>query len=134
MDLEGAFFFGAMPSLEAALREFGADPRKEKILRIHNAQYLDAPVADELIGFIRTEKQRGVHHSLCGIRAQHVDMLRRQGLFELLGPDDLFLENNRSRSSTVQAVGAAYLRIGPHSCDLCGKTEQKEMEPFMYTI
>ncbi len=134
MDLEGAFFFGAIPSLEAALREFSADPREEKILRIHNAQYLDAPVADELIGFVHTLKQQGTHLSICGIRAQHVDMLRRQGLFELLDPGDLFLENNLSRSSTVQAVGAAYLRIGPHPCELCGKTEQKDMEPFMYTI
>jgi len=134
MDLEGAFFFGAIPSLESALRELAADPRSEKILRIHNAQYLDAAVADTLIDFVRAEKARGVHLSICGIRKQHVDTLRRQGLFALMDPDDLYLENNLSRSSTVQAVGAAYLRIGPHACELCGEEEKTEMEPFTYMI
>lgn len=134
MDLEGAFFFGAIPSLEAALRDLAADPRPEKILRIHNAQYLDAAVADALIEFVRHEKERGVHISICGIRNQHVEMLRRQGLFELMDPEDLFLENNLSRSSTVQAVGAAYLRIGPHDCELCGEEREQEMEPFTYMI
>lgn len=134
MDLEGAFFFGAIPSLEAALRDLAADPRREKILRIHNAQYLDAAVADALIEFVRAEKSSGEHLSICGIRPQHVEVLRRQGLFELMDPGDLFLENNRSRSSTVQAVGAAYLRIGPHRCELCGEEEQTEMEPFTYMI
>lgn len=134
MEIEGVFFFGALPSLEKILEELSAQPQKIKILRLYNAQHLDAAAASELARFIREEHAKGNRIMLSGIRNAHEASLRRQGIYELVGDENLFFESSLTRTSTVQAVGAAYLRIGPHSCKLCAGEEKPKTDSFTYMI
>ena len=129
LDIEGTLFFGSLPALERGLTEFAEEPLTHKILRIHNAHHVDAAITDALEHFIAGEQAKGVAVALCGVRRRQEGILARVGLLELLGPDNVFLEKDLSRPSTVQAVRSAYLRIGDHECPLCGTKGQPGTNP-----
>lgn len=133
LDIEGALFFGALPGLEAALSDFSSESKSHKIVRIHNSHHLDASACDELRRFIERERNKNVVVILCGVRPQHIDTLRKAGLLDLLGKENVFIEESLARTSTVQAVSSAYLRIGPHDCPLCSP-ERADMDTFTYMI
>lgn len=134
VDIEGALFFGALPGLEKALADLAGQEVDFKILRLHNTNHIDAAACNKLIEFIREEQDKGVRVMLCGIRRQHFEMLDRQGVLDLLGDENFYIEENLSRTSTVVAVSKAYLEIGPHDCDLCTGNENEDPDTLSYTI
>ena len=82
--LYGALFFGAVKLIESLQDQL---PTATLVLDLKNVLYIDSSGADALADLARCCGRHGVRLSLCGLNHQPLDIARRSGLLDRLGPD-----------------------------------------------
>jgi sulfate permease, SulP family len=122
---EGEMFFGASPEFEKLLeqieQEIGPNT-KALILRLRYARNPDAVCLNLLLHFVEVMKSRGITVLLTGVRGGMVKALTNVGIIELVGQENVFLEEPKLWSSTFEAVSRAYKMIGSDRCATCFET------------
>jgi SulP family sulfate permease len=109
--LEGELFFGSTMALEEHLDWFEARAAagvKVIVLRVKRLRNPDAVGMREIDQFIRRLQAMGVRVILAGVRRDLLDGLRAAGALDALQADQVFSERQKSGSSTMEAVAAAY--------------------------
>lgn len=112
--LEGEMFFAAAASLEAQLGRIEDrvdSATRVVILRLKRARNADAVGLNLLEQFLIGMKERGVTVLFCGVRHDLLQTLKRAGMTERLGADNLFVEQPIRQTSTHQALVYAYTLI-----------------------
>lgn len=126
--LEGEMFFGAVSSLEQHLETIADAVTPETrvvVLRMKRARNPDAVGLSALDTFLADMKERGVQVLMCGVRADLLRRLRRCGMDERIGEDNLFVEQPVRETSTLLAMEHAY-RLLPSRCSHCPRRAQAE--------
>jgi len=107
-DLEGEFFFGAVPELERYLADILEETRRTGIryvvLRIRRARNPDAGAIEHLERFLQDAEKRNVMVLLAGVRPDFVKILSNVRIDRWLPPDRIFAEEDRVFSATLRAV------------------------------
>lgn len=109
--LEGELFFGSIIALDEHLGWFekrAAAGAKVIVLRVKRLRNPDAVGMREIDEFIRRMNEMGVRVILAGVRRDLLDGLRAAGALDRLEPNQVFSERQKSGSSTMEAVAAAY--------------------------
>ncbi len=119
---EGEMFFGASPEFERLLEQIEQDigPNSRAIiLRLRYARNPDAVCLNLLKHFIEEMKIRGISVLLAGVREGMLKALNNIGITELVGRDNVFLEEPKLWSSTIEAINKAYTILGNQRCSTC---------------
>jgi SulP family sulfate permease len=118
--LEGELFFGSTMALEEHLTFFeqrAATGAKVIVLRVKRLRNPDAVGMRDIDLFVRRMQESGVRVILAGVRRDLLDGLRAAGALEDLEPSQVFSERQKSGSSTMEAVAAAYAYLEAHHVD-----------------
>jgi sulfate permease, SulP family len=111
--VEGELFFGASDLFRDEIRRICVDPSlKVVILRMRNARNLDATsilALEELIKYIR-ETHR--HILICGATRDIYRVIRKSGLLQLLGRENLLTASRSPFRSTFKAIKRAQHLLG----------------------
>jgi len=117
--VEGELFFGAADLLQEQVRE-----RIEKqnlrvvILRLKNARHLDATTAFALLALHGWMRQTDRHLVLSGVHGGVLQVLKRSGLLEHLGLDNVFPAEENYALATKKALQRAQELIGTRKADI----------------
>jgi SulP family sulfate permease len=123
--LEGEFFFGAAPQLEAHLETIAAtveEGARVIILRLKRVRNPDAVCMSVLDRFIDQMQAANVLVLLCGVRPDLMKVINSSGLARRLGPERLFVFEEQAGkfwTSTLEAVRFAYEILGDDVCEIC---------------
>ena len=79
----GALFFGAVKIVEAIEDEL---PQKTLVLDLKNLIYIDSSGADALMALAQICQKKHVKLMLCGLKHQPLDIAKRTGMLDLVGP------------------------------------------------
>jgi SulP family sulfate permease len=123
--LEGEMYFGSGVSLEQHLEtiEDRVTPdTRVVVLRVKRARNPDAVGMAILERWADRMRGRGVDVVLCGVRLGMFECMKRCGLADKLGSDNVFLEQPVRQTSTMLAVRHAYDRI-VDKCPTCPRRE-----------
>ena len=82
--LYGALFFGAVKLIENLRDDL---PGKVLVLDLKNLIYIDSSGADALADLLRSCRKNGVALVVCGLQRQPLDIARRTGFLDALGPN-----------------------------------------------
>jgi SulP family sulfate permease len=106
--LEGEMFFGSVLAIDEHLDEIARRAGEVVVLRVKRIRNPDAVGLYELAQFVRKMHARGVRLLLAGARQDLMDGLRKTGLLDEIGEDQVFTEQALRGTSSVQAIRAAY--------------------------
>jgi sulfate permease, SulP family len=115
--LEGELFFGSTGALDEHLTWFeqrAAAGARVIVLRVKRLRNPDAVGMREIDLFIRRMREAGVRVILAGVRRDLLDGLRAAGALASLEASQVFSERQKSGSSTMEAVAAAYAYLEAH--------------------
>jgi SulP family sulfate permease len=133
--LEGELFFGSAPDLEMhfeTIEERAQSSTRVIVLRLKRVRNPDAVCLAVFERFIGRMKERGIHVILCGVRDDFAKVMHSSGLAAQLGKDNLFVEQEGSVSSTLDAVRFAYDLLKGDYCAFCPRRgEGKEVLYYM---
>jgi SulP family sulfate permease len=133
--LEGELFFGSAPDLEMhfeTIEERAQSSTRVIVLRLKRVRNPDAVCLAVFERFIERTKERGIHVILCGVRDDFAKVMHTSGLAAQLGKDNLFVEQEGSVSSTLDAVRFAYDLLEGDYCSFCPRRgEGKEVLYYM---
>lgn len=101
--LEGPFFFGSVDVLEQALANTHTDP-KILIIRLRWVPFMDISGLQTLEEGILALQKRGVRVMLTGANAKVESKLRKTGIIDHLGNDNLFPEFNQALRVACKAI------------------------------
>jgi SulP family sulfate permease len=87
--LYGALFFGAVKLVEEIQDHL---PSHTLVIDLKNVIYVDSSGADTLNDLARACRKNGVRLIMCGLNNQPLDIAKRSGLTDTLGPDHLFAD------------------------------------------
>jgi SulP family sulfate permease len=118
--VEGELFFGAAELFRTQIQRTCNDPSlRIIILRMRNARHLDATsvmALEELIRFLRTKER---HLIISGATRDVYRVLKNAGLIEVLGRDNMFLNNPKNPNlSTRFALKRAQELMGSEKADV----------------
>jgi len=80
----GALFFGAVKLVEAIEENL---PQKSVVLDLKNLIYIDSSGADALLALSKICQKKQVRLIICGLHHQPLDIARRTGLLNTIGPN-----------------------------------------------
>ena len=86
----GDLFFGVADELAENLDQLAAAGAKVIVLRVRRTHYIDATCLGALEDFLRRYQKHGGTLILVGLTQAFETMLRRYGLAEKFGPENLF--------------------------------------------
>jgi SulP family sulfate permease len=109
--LEGEMFFGSVLAIDEHLDEIAHRATEVVVLRVKRIRNPDAVGLYELAQFVRQMHARGVRLLLAGARQDLMDGLRKTGLLDEIGEDQVFTERALRGISTVEAIRAAYAHL-----------------------
>lgn len=111
--VEGDLFFGAADLFQDGIRRLAEDQKiKVVILRMKNARHLDATTAmalGQLLDFLRSQ---GRHLLISGVHGDVAAVLKRSGLGQRIGLENLFPAEENSNLATKKALQRAQAIIG----------------------
>jgi SulP family sulfate permease len=103
--VEGPFFFGAVENFERALASTHTDPRV-LIIRLRWVPFIDITGLQTLEEVIRDLHKRGVRVLLTGANARVKAELRKAGIIELVGRENVFKSFSRAIATCRQLAEA----------------------------
>src|SRR5262249_2609768 len=109
--LEGEMFFGSATALERHfdyMEERAAAHARVVVLRMKRVRNPDAVSLTLLRSFVDRMKERDVHVLLCGVRTALLAGMKKTGLAERLGAENIFVEERVRQTSTLLAIRHAY--------------------------
>ncbi|MEQ1567920.1 MAG: SulP family inorganic anion transporter [Myxococcota bacterium] len=115
--LEGELFFGSVIAIDEHLDEIAHRARDVVVLRVKRIRNPDAVGLYELAQFARKMHERGVRLLLAGARQDLLVGLRKTGLMDEIGEDQVFTERAMRGTSSVEAIRAAYAYLGRVDAD-----------------
>jgi SulP family sulfate permease len=127
--IEGELFFGSAPDLEKhfATIEKRAGPRTRAIvLRVKRVRNSDAVCLDVFDRFIARMRARGIQVILCGVRHDFAKVIRKSGLQDSLGKENIFREQEATFSATLAAIRFAYGLLRDDFCSTCPRRADDE--------
>ncbi|MDR2891256.1 MAG: STAS domain-containing protein [Alistipes sp.] len=109
-EIEGPFFFGIAGKFDDVMKGIGDKPRV-RIIRMRKVPFVDSTGAHNLAGLVRASHKEGITILLSGVNDGVRETLRRTGIEELVGADNVLsnidLAVARARELTVgPATGA----------------------------
>jgi SulP family sulfate permease len=139
--LEGEFFFGASPELEAHLETIARsveDGVAVIVLRMKRVRNADAVCMSVLNRFIDRMQECSVTVLICGVRPDLMKVIEASGLARRLGAERVFVfqETGRFWTSTLEAVRFAYELLGNDLCKHCPRRAKsiEEKDGWYYLI
>ena len=135
--LEGELFFGSAPDLEKHFESIAAQAQpvtRVIVLRLKRVRNPDAVCLELFAFFLVRMKERGIHVILCGVREEFAAVMRASGLESQLGKENLFIEQDGSASSTLDAVRFAYDLLKGDYCAICPRRGEAEQKVLYYMI
>jgi SulP family sulfate permease len=88
-EIEGPFFFGVAGKFDEVMKTIGDKPRV-RIIRMRKVPFVDSTGAHNLAGLVRRSQKEGITVLLSGVNEGVRETLRRTGIEELVGPDNVF--------------------------------------------
>ncbi|KKB33876.1 SulP family inorganic anion transporter [Bacillus thermotolerans] len=110
--VEGALFFGAAQLFEQALHKSIQDEPNVLILRMSKVPYIDTTGENMLKNVVKDFQARGVTIFISGVQAQPKDMMKRTGLYDMIGETGFF-------AHTGEAINAALTQLNKSQCLGC---------------
>lgn len=98
--IEGPIFFGAVKQFERAFAAMQPDP-KVLIIRLGWVPLVDFTGLQALEAAIKNLQERGIRVLLCGAKLPIETKLRKAGILDLLGQDNVFGEFDQAISTTA---------------------------------
>jgi hypothetical protein len=95
---------------------------------LHNP---DADGLTLLEGFLERMRARGVQVIMCGVRARLYETMKKAGMAERLGENEIFLEQPVRQTSTLLAVRYAYTLV-KNPCPGCPHRASAAPEGDLY--
>jgi SulP family sulfate permease len=108
LNLKGEMFFAAAEDLERRLRDMLDDNTRFLVVRVIEAYNLDATMADVFATVARDARARGGALILCGVSKGMEATLRRAGVTETIGEDNIFPHEGALLGSTRKALARAH--------------------------
>jgi SulP family sulfate permease len=113
--VEGELFFGAADLFqEHVRRQAEAEDLRVVVLRLKNARHLDATTVFALLGLQDWLAGSGRHLIISGVHGEVLRVLRQSGLFERLGPDNVFPAELNPNLATRKALIRAKALLGEY--------------------
>lgn len=113
MHVEGDLFFGAADLFQDGIRRLAEDPNIQVvILRMKNARHLDATTVialGQLLDYLHSQDR---HLLISGVHGDVAAVLKRSGLAQKIGVDNLFPAEENANLATKKALQRAHILIG----------------------
>jgi SulP family sulfate permease len=111
--VEGDLFFGAADLFQDGVRRLAEDPNiRVFILRMKNARHLDATTVMALAQLIDYLHSQGRHLLISGVHGDVAAVLKRSGLADKIGVDNLFPAEENPTLATKKALQRAQALTG----------------------
>jgi len=111
--VEGDLFFGAADLFQDGVRRLAEDPNiRVFILRMKNARHLDATTVMALAQLIDYLHSQGRHLLISGVHGDVAAVLKRSGLADKIGLDNLFPAEENPTLATKKALQRAQALTG----------------------
>jgi SulP family sulfate permease len=111
--VEGDLFFGAADLFQEGIRRLAEDPQiRVFILRMKNARHLDATTVMALGQLLDYLKSQDRHLLISGVHGDVAAVLKRSGLAQRIGLDNLFPAEENPTLATKKALQRAQELIG----------------------
>jgi len=123
LHIEGDLYFGAADDFADHLAKLANTEQKVLILRLRRTRNFDITALSVLSAFVRDQKLKGKHVLLSGVNKVLYGLLKRTGLVDVLGEENVF-EANEDREiliSTRDSVLRAVQIVKSSECDGCSK-------------
>lgn len=112
LQVEGDLFFGVADELQDRLRALPQGELKVVIFRLRRTHSIDSTVLNVLEQFVRQMQSCGRHVIFCGVRDELMGVLKRYGLVETIGKDNVFRTGSGVFASVKQAIERARQLVG----------------------
>ena len=113
MHVEGDLFFGAADLFQEGVRRLAEDPPIHVfILRMKNARHLDATTVMALGQLLDYLHSQGRHLLISGVHGDVAAVLKRSGLADKIGVENLFPAEENVTLATKKALLRAQTLIG----------------------
>lgn len=112
LQVEGGLFFGLADELRDRLVGLAASEVQVVVLRLKRTQSVDATILLVLEEFARTLRDQGRQLLLCGLGPELMDTLRRFGLVDLVGAENVFESGPGVFGSAQRALERAEQLVG----------------------
>jgi sulfate permease, SulP family len=133
--LEGELFFGSAPDLDKhfeTMEERASQATRVIVLRLKRVRNPDAVCLEVFERFLQRMKERNIQVILCGVRDDFAKVMQSSGLAAQLGKGNIFLEQEGTVSSTLDAVRFAYELLQGDYCSFCPRRgEGKDVLYYM---
>jgi SulP family sulfate permease len=111
--VEGDLFFGAADIFQDGIRKLAEDPTTRVfILRMKNARHLDATTVMALGQLLDYLKSQGRHLLISGVHGDVAVVLKRSGLGNKIGIENMFPAEENATLATKKALVRAQMLIG----------------------
>lgn len=112
IQVEGDLFFAVAEELQDRLNDLSNQGYKVVIFRLKRTHSIDATVLAVLEEWIRQRQARGRHVILCGVREELLERLKRYGLVDLIGRENVFAAGYGVFTSAKAAIQRAKAILG----------------------
>ncbi len=104
-EIEGPFFFGIAGKFDDVMKNIGDKPRV-RIIRMRKVPFVDSTGAHNLAGLVRRSQKDGITVLLSGVGKSVRETLRRTGIEELVGPENVLphIDAAVARAREITAV------------------------------
>jgi len=111
--VEGDLFFGAADIFQDGIRRLAEDPNiRVFILRMKNARHLDATTVMALGQLLEYLQSQGRHLLISGVLGDVAAVLKRSGLMEKIGRENIFPAEENPTLATKKALQRAQALMG----------------------
>ena len=111
--VEGDLFFGAADLFQDGIRRLAEDPNiRVFILRMKNARHLDATTVMALDQLLEHLQSQGRHLLISGVHGDIAAVLKRSGLVDKIGRENIFPAEENPTLATKKALQRAQALIG----------------------
>ncbi len=133
LQVEGDLFFGVADELRDRLARIQNEPGRVVIFRLKRTHSIDSTVMQVLEHFTKQMQARDGHVLLCGVKPSLMEVIRKFGLLQTIGPKNVFETSFGVFASAQHALNRAKELIGG-SIDASGIADQDDLESWAYEI
>jgi SulP family sulfate permease len=126
LHIEGDLYFGAADDFADQLAKLANTEQKVLILRLRRTRNFDITALSVLSAFIKDQRAKGKHVLLSGVNKVLYGLLKRTGLVDLLGPENVFQANEDREIliSTRDSVLRAVQIVKSSECEGCTRANE----------
>jgi len=103
-NVEGPLFFGAAYRFDETMPGSGPDQPNIVLLRMNKVPFIDTTGEANLAGLVKQLKGSGGRLMISGIQAQPLDMLKKTGLYEMIGAAQFYERTGEAIDNALHAI------------------------------